>query len=111
METIAADLLQEIVQKLVSGFHPDKIILFGSYAWGEPKEDSDIDLLVIVPGSEESPIQRAARAHRCLRAIGVPMDLLVKTQAEVDRFSSVYASLEAEILERGKVLYESGNLR
>ena len=108
METIAADLLQEIVQRLVSEFHPDKIILFGSHAWGEPKEDSDLDLLVIVPESEESPVQRAVRAHRCLRAIEVPMDLLVKTQAEVDRFSGVYASLEAELLERGKVLYGRG---
>jgi uncharacterized protein len=108
MEPIAADLLQEIVQRLVAEFHPNTIFLFGSHAWGEPNEDSDLDLLVIVPDSKESPAQRAVRAHRCLRSIVVPMDLLVKTQAEVDRFSGVYASLEAEILERGKVLYGRG---
>ena len=61
METIAPDLLQEIIQRLVAEFQPNTIFLFGSHAWGEPTEESDLDLLVIVPESEESPVQRAVR--------------------------------------------------
>lgn len=105
MKAIADILLDEIVQRLVAEFHPEQIILFGSHAWGTPTEDSDIDLLVIVPDSSEKPTDRAIRAHRCLRGMSVPKDILVKTRAQVDRYRNVFASLECEILERGRVLY------
>jgi predicted nucleotidyltransferase len=106
MKTISQDMLQEMTQRLVAEFQPEQVILFGSHAWGKPDENSDIDLLVIVPYSDMKPVQRAIRAHRCLRGIPIPMDILVKTQAEVDEYRDVYASLECEILERGKVLYD-----
>ena len=64
-----------------------------------------MDLLVIVSHSDERPAKRSTRAHRCLRGLNVPKDILVKTRAEVDRFCHVRASLECQILERGKVLY------
>ncbi|HEX9736655.1 MAG TPA: nucleotidyltransferase domain-containing protein [Thermoanaerobaculia bacterium] len=51
----------EITQRLVAELEPDRIILFGSHAWGDPDEDSDLDLLVIVPHSEQPPTQRAVR--------------------------------------------------
>jgi hypothetical protein len=47
----------------------------------------------------------AMRTYRCLRGLLTPVDVLVKTRSEVERFRHVYASLESEILERGKVLY------
>jgi predicted nucleotidyltransferase len=72
---------------------------------GSPDEDSDVDLLVIVPRSDDKPTQRAMRAYRCLRGLMVPADILVKTCSEVERFRRVHASLESEILERGKILY------
>jgi len=99
-------MLQEITQRLVPEFQPEQIFLFGSHAWGNPDENSDIDLLVIVSKSDMKPVQRAIRAHRCLLGMPIPMDILVKTQAEVDEYRDVYASLECEILEREKVLYE-----
>jgi predicted nucleotidyltransferase len=106
MKTIPSDLLEEITWRLVAEFKPEQVILFGSHAWGTPNEDSDVDLLVIVSESDEKPVQRAVRGHHCLGNLSVPMDILVKTRAEVERFRHVYASLECEILERGKVLYE-----
>lgn len=106
MKTISRDVLQEITERLIAEFQPEQIILFGSRAWGKPDDDSDVDLLVIVPHSDMKPIQRAVRARRCLRGIRMPKDILVKTRAEVDKYRDVYASLECEILERGKVLYE-----
>jgi predicted nucleotidyltransferase len=105
MQTIPTTLLDEVVERLVDEFSPDRIILFGSHAWGRPHEDSDLDLLVLVSESDERPHRRASRAHRCLRGIAAPMDLVVKTRGELERFASDPTSLEAEILERGIVIY------
>ncbi|MBM4049693.1 MAG: nucleotidyltransferase domain-containing protein [Planctomycetes bacterium] len=98
-------LLQAIVERLVAEFHPEQIILFGSHAWGTPTEDSDIDLLVVVPESNEKPTQRATRGYRCLRDMVVPKDIVVKTRAEAERFRNVRASLEHRIFTQGKLLY------
>jgi uncharacterized protein len=111
METIPANLLQEIVQRLVSEFDPDQIILFGSHAWGKPNADSDVDICVIVPSSLERATRRATRAYRCLRGVGAPVDVIVKTQEEINHFSGVPASIEAHILTRGKVLYGQSQTR
>jgi predicted nucleotidyltransferase len=108
MRTLPETMLDEVVHRLAAEFDPEQIILFGSHAWGTPTEDSGIDLLVIVPRSDPRPTQRAARAHRCLRGLPPPTDIIVKTREEVDRYRHVPASLEAEILERGKVIYGRG---
>jgi predicted nucleotidyltransferase len=100
------DVLAEIVRRLVAEFDPEEIILFGSCAWGQPLPESDYDFFVIVSHSDERPTRRATRAYSRLRGIPVPTDVLVHTRAEVERFRDVYASLEAEVLERGKVLYK-----
>ena len=105
MKTIPGDLLEEIIRRLVAEFRPEQVILFGSHAWGTPNADSDIDLLVITTHSDERIAQRATRAYRCLRGLMIPADILVKTRAEVERYRHVKASLENEVLERGKVLY------
>lgn len=106
IQTDIETLLAEAVQRLAREFQPEQIILFGSRAWGKPNEDSDIDLLVIVTSSLEKPTQRASRAYHSLAGIPTSIDVLVKTRAEVERFRPVYASLEAEILERGKIVYD-----
>jgi len=98
-------LLPEMTRRLVAEFQPRQIYLFGSHAWGQPNEDSDVDLFVIVPESDQSPLERGLQARRCLRDLRVPKDILVETQAEVDWASRVYASLESEILEKGIRLY------
>ncbi len=98
-------ILQEMTRRLVAEFQPSRIFLFGSHAWGQPNEDSDVDLFVIVPESDQSPLERGLQARRCLRDLRVPKDILVETQAEVDWASRVYASLESEILEKGIRLY------
>ena len=105
MNALSPKILQEIVQRLVEEFHPERIILFGSHAWGTPSPDSDVDLLVVVAGSQLPPAQRAMRAHRALRGLGIPKDVLVRTREEIERYRLVPASLEAEILERGRPLY------
>ncbi len=105
MQTLESNILDEMVRRLVAEFQPEKIILFGSYAWGEPTEDSDVDLFVIVPDSTQGPIERMQRAHYCLGGLGVSKDVLVKTRDEAERFRHVRASLEHKVFEEGRVLY------
>ncbi len=99
-------VLKGMTRRLVAEFQPRQIILFGSHAWGQPNEDSDVDLLVIVSDSDQSRMERELRARRCLRDVRMAKDILVQTQMEVDWASRVYASLECEILERGVKLYD-----
>jgi predicted nucleotidyltransferase len=111
MQTVAADPLAEIARRLVAEFDPEEINLFGSRAWGQPRPESDYDLFVIVSSASEQPTKRATRGYRCLRGVPVPTDLIVSTQAEFDRYKRVPAFLEADIHERGKVLYVRGQAR
>jgi predicted nucleotidyltransferase len=105
MDSSASQQVEEITRRLVAEFAPERIILFGSHAWGHPDENSDLDLLVVVPESDQPPPRRAARAYRCLRDVAVPLDILVKTREEVDRTGQVPGSLIHEVLKRGRVLY------
>jgi predicted nucleotidyltransferase len=98
-------LLETLKERLVAEFKPEQIWLFDSHAWGVPDEGSDVDLLVIVPSSLETPIRRAQRAHRCLRGLRLPKDVLVETRAEVESVKDSPTSLENAILRRGRRLY------
>ena len=106
MKTIPKGLLEEAVARLKAEFQPEEIYLFGSHAWGTPTEDSDVDLMVIVPASQERPIRRMQRAHHCLRGIGFAKDILVNTRAEFDRYRHLKAALSHKIFAQGKKLYE-----
>ena len=79
--------------------------MFGSYAWGEPTDDSDVDLMVIVGQSDEKPGFRAQRAHRCLTGIGFAKDVIVPTRTQVDRYKHLRASLFHQVLEKGRKIY------
>lgn len=105
MKAINENLLQTATQKLVAEFNPEQIWLFGSHAWGNPHDNSDVDLFVVVRDSDETPIRRAQRAHRCLRGLRLPKDVLVETRQEVDRVKGLKTSLENAILSRGRRLY------
>ena len=105
MKTLNDALLQTATQRLVTEFQPEQIWLYGSHAWGNPHDDSDVDLLVVVPHSDETPIRRSQRAHRCLRGLRMPKDVLVETRQEVDRVKELKTSLENTILSRGRKLY------
>lgn len=105
MKAISQDLLDKVTERLAAEFEPEQVWLFGSHVWGEPDEGSDLDLLVVVRQSNETPVRRAQRAHRSVQGIPIAMDILVKTRAEVERFRNVKASLESLILQRGRLIY------
>ena len=97
--------IRGLASRIVDEIAPQRIILFGSYAWGEPDDDSDVDLYVIVPESDENPIKRMQRAQHCLGGLGVSKDILVNTRVEADRYRNVRASLEYKVFNEGIVLY------
>lgn len=105
MKVLDANLLLQATQRLVAEFQPDEVWLYGSHAWGTPHDDSDVDLLVVVPHSDESPIRRSQRAHRSLRGLRMPKDVLVETRQEVNRVKELKTSLENDILSRGRKIY------
>jgi uncharacterized protein len=99
-------LILDITTRLVQEFNPEAIFLFGSHVWGVPNADSDLDLLIIVTKSELSSSKRSSLIYRCLRDILYPLDILVRTREETQKFTQVPLSLEYQILTRGKLLYE-----
>lgn len=105
MKTIQPHLLNETVERLKTEFQPEEIYLFGSHAWGTPNEDSDVDLMVIVPSSDQRPIRRDQRAQKCLGRLAVPADVLVRTRGEVNRYKHLRASLFHQVLNQGRKLY------
>lgn len=102
---ITEEQIQAIVRRIVEDYQPDRIILFGSYAYGAPTEDSDLDLLVIKPDAN-SRAERAVAVRRLVRSRDMPaMDILVRTPEEVAAAAEVRFTVEAQALHKGRVLY------
>jgi predicted nucleotidyltransferase len=102
---VTETLLQEITDRVVKNFDPEKVILFGSHASGAAQPDSDIDLLVIME-AEGSPVERAVAVKRVCRPRFVAMDVLVKTPEEVAAQLRQGNFFLRQILTEGRVLYE-----
>ncbi|MCX6616308.1 MAG: nucleotidyltransferase domain-containing protein [Acidobacteria bacterium] len=100
------EAIEAIVARLVAHYAPQKIILFGSYAHGQPDEDSDIDLLII-KDTPERFVDRMTTVRRLTRGThdSIPFDPLVYTPAEIEHGQRTGDQFLAEILERGEVLY------
>jgi predicted nucleotidyltransferase len=89
-------------------FRPRKIILFGSHAYGQPTTDSDVDLLVIMPRVRERGERMSVRIRHAVPR-DFPLDLLVRTPLEVARSLRHGDFFICEIMENGKVMYETHN--
>jgi|SRR5579862_9507215 len=86
-------------------FRPRRIILFGSYAYGKPTRDSDVDLLVIMPHKGRG-VEKAIEIRLKLRA-PFPMDLLVRSPQKIRQRLALGDFFIEEVLDRGEVLYEA----
>ena len=106
MMPVDAELIDEMVRRIVRTVHPEKIILFGSRARGEARPDSDIDLLVIADSSKPRH-QRAAPLYGAVSDILVAMDILVYTPREVEEWSKVSQAFVTTAVREGQVLYEN----
>jgi predicted nucleotidyltransferase len=98
--------IQAILEKLLAGYAPQKVILFGSYAYGDPRPDSDIDLLIIKE-TDERFIDRWVAVRRLLSDPGrtIPLETLVLTPQELSDRLAIGDQFLAEVMEKGDVLY------
>ena len=98
--------IPELREKIVKELDPEKIILFGSYAWGTPNDDSDVDLF-IVKSSDISRRERQTELRKKLFGSDIPMDLLVYTPEEINESINKTCNLFIEdIVRNGKIIYE-----
>jgi predicted nucleotidyltransferase len=97
--------INDIVNRIATGFSPDKIILFGSYAAGNPDNDSDIDLLVI-KDTDLPKHKRSFDIQKMLRGTMIPVDILVYTQKEFELEQRNKYSFLSSAIKTSKILYE-----
>ena len=102
----ARKVIGDILRKLVADYAPQRVILFGSYAHGNPRSDSDVDLLIIKETSDRF-IDRWVTVRRILSDAkrSLPLDILILTPQEVAHRLAIGDQFVAEVLERGEVLY------
>ena len=96
--------IRKFAAEVARRFRPAKIILFGSYAYGKPTPDSDVDLLVVMPCKGRS-LDAALNVRLAVEA-GFPLDLLVRTPTELRRRLALGDFFLREIVDNGVVLYE-----
>ena len=102
--------IRKAARKIADAVHPERIILFGSFAYGEPTPDSDVDLLVVMD-SGLRPHARVIQISEILDPRPFPVDLIVRTPAEIDERLRIGDCFFREILSKGKVLYERSSRR
>jgi uncharacterized protein len=99
--------IKQFVARVAEQFKPETIILFGSYAYGKPRKDSDVDLLVILK-HQDSAIKKASDIRLALPA-EVPVDVIVRTPERIQERLSINDFFMREIIDLGQVLYAVGN--
>ena len=102
---IEKHIIETIKNKLVAVYHPLKIYLFGSYAWGTPTEDSDLDLLIVVSKSTKQSYERAVKGYHALFGMNIDTEIVVRTQSEFEATASDVTTLAYKIKNEGKLLY------
>lgn len=106
-EPITEEMLEKITQRIVKAFQPDKIILFGSYAYGQPAFKSDVDLLVVMNRfRSKSVFERDRLVTSVARPHGIALDVLVRTPKEVAYRLKIGDRFFREVMTKGEVLHE-----
>jgi len=102
-QKITPDKIKEVSKKIAKEFHPEKIILFGSWAWGNPGPDSDVDLFIIK--STEDTRKTAREIDGWLFPRPFPLDLVVYTSEQVEKRKNSGDFFINDILDKGTLLY------
>lgn len=113
---ISQEKIQEATKRLVEAYNPLAIYLFGSYAWGEPNEDSDLDFMVIVSDKIVADFAYKRAKSRLVdeafyknEYLNFPIDVLVNTESKFYSRSNHPSTLQFKILNEGKEVY--GNIQ
>ena len=95
--------IDRVVDQIVKNFQPQRVILFGSYAYGQPRQASDVDLLVVM----QTPLKESEQAFRICREIDYHfgLDLIVRTPETLNQRLRLGDPFLREITDQGKVLY------
>jgi uncharacterized protein len=101
-------LIRRFARQVAVRFHPEKIILFGSYAYGTPHADSDVDILVIMPARNQ--IDQACRIDDAIDP-PFPLDLILRTPKNLAWGLAEGEWFLREVMAKGKVLYENDDSR
>ena len=99
--------LQEVLQRLVEAYRPERIYLFGSHARGDAGPHSDLDLLVVVPDDAPPEHRRSRLAYEALGGTGTAADVLVCTRSYFDARRHLKASLPGTVLREGRLLHHA----
>jgi uncharacterized protein len=99
--------IRNVTRQIVQQFHPQKVILFGSYAYGQPTEDSDVDLLVVMD-TDESPLHVAAKIAAAIEH-PFPLDIVVRTPGEFASAVHRQGVFATGVATKGITLYEAGD--
>jgi uncharacterized protein len=102
---IDKETIKKVKQRLIETYDPLEIYIFGSYAWGCPDEDSDLDLLVVIEKFDKDRYQTLVDGHRALMHMKLSKDLMVITKEEFEKDSKDSITLHYQIKRRGKKIY------
>ena len=103
---IAMQDIQRYCDAIAAAFKPRKIILFGSYAYGQPTEDSDVDVMVVMPKGRPATLDTAVNIRLRIPA-EFPVDVLIRGEREMQRRLRHRDLFTEQLTQRGKVMYEA----
>jgi len=101
---ISQEKIKEVINRIVKNVNPEKIILFGSYASGNPREDSDLDILIIKE-MRMPRYKRSREVKKHLRGMKIPIDVIVYTKKEIKKWEDTKTAFINQVIKQGKVLY------
>jgi predicted nucleotidyltransferase len=107
---VTAEQIISHVDRIAARFQPQRVILFGSYGYGQPTSDSDVDLLIIKKRWSTSPLTVAGQI-RIELGVPFPMDLIVRSERDIQRRLAGADGFIQEILEKGITLYAAADAR
>jgi len=96
--------IKKITKQIVEKYKPEKIIIFGSFAWGKPSKDSDVDLFII-KNTKNPRGERLAKVERILLERALPLDILVYTPKEVRERLALGDFFIEDIIKKGTLIY------
>lgn len=104
-QPVPLDAIHTLAKKIVEKFAPEKIILFGSHAYGHPQASSDVDLLIVMK-TELTPRAQRLQIARSLSPRPFGLDILVRTPADLERRIALGNFFLREVVRNGKGIYE-----
>ena len=105
MALISKSKIEEATARLVTAYQPEAIYLFGSYAWGEPNEDSDLDFMVVLPSNVDVDWDLRRKSSRIMWGFEFATDVLLKNKLIFEKRAEHPSTLEHKIKNEGIITY------